>query len=164
MVQTSHALLLKDYMGSNGGVVLFKNKEGAWSWNITHAWQAKCLLDLSDEIVHRWWAIQHSGPAAQRKKDTESCDGHYICTNVLFSFHCSLNSEMEVQGERIPAPNALDNLASNSRKLLIVSQNHCKSCLLHLESISGYNLILWPVNFVTLFCGEHTVSNLCLME
>lgn len=86
----------KDYMGSNGGVVLFKNREGEWSWNITHAWQAKYLLDLSDEIVHRWWAIQHSGPAAQRKKDTESCDGHYISTSVLFSFHCSLNSEMEV--------------------------------------------------------------------
>jgi len=37
MVQTSHALLPKEYMGSNGRVVLFKNKEGARSWNITHA-------------------------------------------------------------------------------------------------------------------------------
>lgn len=54
-------------------------------------------------------------------------------------------------------------ISSNSRKLLIVSQNHCKSCLFDLESISGYSLILQPANFVTLFCGERAVSNLYLM-
>lgn len=96
--------------------------------------------------------IRHS--AAQRREDTGSSDGPYVCTSVLSSFHCPLNSQKEMCKEAESCTKALDNLSPNSRKLSIVSLNRCKSYLLHLESISGYNLVLWPASFVTLSVGN----------
>lgn len=142
--------LPKEHVGSNGRAVLFKNEEGHEA-GIPHTvgWQWICRICPTkelpgDQLPSIQGQLSREGRTLRVRMDL----GLYKVPSLTFLVWdsgkemCKDTESMQRTHQITPSPR---------RKLSVLSQNHCKSCLLHLESISGYNLILWPANFVTLF-------------